>query len=116
MLEKQNVIHSYAYLVDNNMIGLTTFRIIFSANGLNNTFRNSVVDFMKKHPYASAFVQCAGSWDYELNFDVPENSLIGKIIEEVSDYFSGKIRILHTLNEINIHRAHHFPLNAGIAF
>lgn len=112
-LEKAKVIRAYAYVVDMNKIGVTTFRVIISAKGLEQSFRSKISHYMLKHPRSSVFVHCAGAWDFELNFDLEDNSEMGAIIEDVVDHFGANIRAMHTVAEIAVHRAHHFPLEAG---
>ncbi len=113
-LEKNKVIHSFAYVVDVNKIGITTFRIILCAKGLEQSFRTKMYKYMVNHPRSSAFVHCAGAWDFELNFDLEDSSEMGGIIEDVSDHFGANIRQMHSVSEIAVHRAHHFPLDAGL--
>lgn len=113
-LEKNKVIHSFPHFVNVNAIGVTTFRIILSAQGIEQSFRNKLYKYMVAHPRSSAFVHCAGAWDFELNFDVENNSQMGEIIEDITDNFGSHIRKMHTASEMATHRAHHFPLNAGL--
>ena len=113
-LEKKEIILGYPYLVNNNSLGIVSFRILISAMGMTSTLHQKIFDFMRKHPSGSAFVRCAGQWDFELNFEVTDTSAVGPIIGEVTDTFASHIRRIHTVHEIAIHRAHHFPLLAGI--
>jgi DNA-binding Lrp family transcriptional regulator len=111
-LEKNKVICAYAYFVDVNKIAMSTFRIILSANGLDRSFVRKIYDYMSQHPQASAFVHCAGAWDFELNFDLSDRTEIGAIVENFSDTFGSNIRTMHTISEINVYCAHHFPMPA----
>lgn len=112
-LENKKAIHSFPYFVDVNKVGITTHRVILAAKGLEQSFALKLYKYMLKHPAASAFVHCAGAWDFELNFDLEESSAMGEIIEDITDHFGSHIRKLHTITELATHRAHHFPLRAG---
>ena len=113
-LERRNIILGYPYLVDHHSLGRTSFRILLATKGNLQSLHEKVFDFMYHHPASTTFVRCAGVWDFELNFEVDETSEVGPIIGEVTDSFSTSIRSLNTLHEIAIHRAHHFPLFAGV--
>ncbi len=114
-LEKNGVIHAFAYFVNVQKVGVTTFRVILSAKGLEQSFRAKLQQFMLSHPRSSGFVHCAGAWDFELNFDVEDQTEMGQIVEEISDNFGSNIRKMHTISELATHRAHHFPLHAGLS-
>ena len=113
-LEKAKVIQAYPYVVYTNKIGVSTYRIIISAKGQEQSFRTKIYNYLVKHPRAYAFVHCAGAWDFEMNFDLEDKSELGSIIEDVTDHFGPNIRAMHTVAEIAVHRAHHFPLEAGL--
>lgn len=113
-LEKCGVIHSFAYIADMSRIGMSTCRIILAATGPIQPLRLRLFRFMSSHPKASTFVHCIGAWDFELNFDLEDQLDMGEIIESVTDNFGANIRRIHTSSEIRVHRAHHFPLHAGL--
>ena len=113
-LEEKGIIMAFPYLIDASKIGMTSFRILISGKGLIDSFQKRIFQFAQSHPSCVIFVRCAGSWDFELNFDVASSSEIGGIVEEVNDSFAEHIRHMHTLLEIAVLRGHHFPLEAGI--
>lgn len=112
-MEKDRVIRAFPYLVDATKIHVTTFRIILSASGPGQSVRNKFYAYMAAHPRATGFVHCAGAWDFELAFDLEDSSEMSQIMEDFTDRFSGLVRKLHTVHEIAVHRAHHFPRDAG---
>lgn len=113
-LEKKGIIIAYPYFFDSIKAGMITFRTLIATNGLIDSLHKKIFSFAEKHPKCTTFVRCVGAWDFELNFDVENPSLIGPIVEEVHDSFPSDIRHLHTLTEISMHRGHHFPEAAGI--
>jgi len=113
-LERRKIILAYPYLVDQHSLGRTSFRILIATKGNVQSLHKSIFNFIHQHPSGATFVRCAGSWDFELNFEVEAVSEVGPIIGDVTDTFSNSIRALTTLHEIAIHRAHHFPLLAGV--
>ena len=87
---------------------------MIAARGLDPKFHKDLFSFAHRHPRSSAFVRCVGSWDFEVSFDVDQPKEFGSIVEEVHDRFGGHIRQSHTVTEMVVHRAHHFPREAGM--
>lgn len=113
-LEEKKVILAFPYLFDAAKVGITSFRILIAAKAMTPSFERTLFNYAKAHPNCVIFVKCMGTWDFELNFDVLNTSLIGAIVEDFYDQFSEHIRHYHTLNELTVFRGHHFPNETGL--
>ncbi len=112
-LEKRRVILSMPYFFDSTKSGLSTFRIIFYAKKFDTALHTKMYQYAINHPRASAFVHCVGSWDFELSFDIEDPVETAEILDNFHDTFGSYIRKTQTITELTVHRAHHFPADAG---
>ena len=93
-LEREKVIAGYWYLFDAGAIGYQTLKLLIYAKGHQHALSEKLFSFARQHPNISYFIECLGSWDFELGLDVADASSVSEVSRELLDVFGASINTI----------------------
>lgn len=109
ILKKQGVLLGSIYYFDAHKVGMYAFRILFYAKNSNPKLCKKLANFCFKHKNISAFIECIGNWDFELNVELKDPAGINNINQELYEKFAAEIAILKTVSLIQTIKTAPYP-------
>lgn len=95
--QQAGIAAGFRYLVDPALLGLETFRILISCKGNSAALANQIRDFVAADRSTSHFVECLGSWDYEIQLAVPNFRRVRTFCDSLLDKFGSHIHWLRMI-------------------
>lgn len=86
-LEKEGVVAGYWHLMDISQLGYQTLKLLVYAKGHQYLMSQKLLEFARLHPNISYFIECLGSWDFELGLDVENASQVADVTRALYDSF-----------------------------
>ncbi len=102
-LRKKNILLKTHYNVDCSILGYDSYKLLVNAKIPLVNLEQDIINFSKKHPNVIHLVQAFGSWDYEINIEVKNQSELKNVIADFHQELSGKIFSLRTVGIVKIH-------------
>lgn len=108
-LEQRKVILGYLYYVDAQQLGYQTARLLVYERHTQPDLSQQLQRFARAHPHITGFVHCVGSWDYELNLEVPNAKAVNEIAEQVQERFEKGVRTIRPLQLVETQKIALYP-------
>ena len=108
-LEKQKVIAGYVYQVDASRYGMSHYRLLIYAKGLNRSFGKTLYQFAERHRSITYFLQTLGDWDFELGAEVENNEQVVTLTQELYNSFSSDLNTVKVLPLFGHAKISNFP-------
>lgn len=96
-LKKQGVLDRQVYFIDTSKLNIQSFELLVFTKGLDPELPDKLFAFAKKHPHIVFFIQCIGSWDFELGIEVETMSGATEVVQEIYAAFADTITTITTL-------------------
>ncbi len=96
-LEDEKVLCGSRFLIDPHALGLETFRVLISFRGVSPVLTDQVKQFVESHRDATHFVECLGSWDYEVQLSVPHFRSVREFTDQFCDSFGRHVLSVRTI-------------------
>lgn len=90
-LKKRGILEGSIYQVDATKFGMQTFRFLIETKSIDRKTRQALYDFALSHPYICYYIECLGSWDYELGVEVPHGSNAIDTQQEIYKKFGSEL-------------------------
>lgn len=91
-LAEQQILSGYIYRFDLSALGMHTYRLLITANGIDQTLSIQLLKFAKIHPNILRFMETLGAWDYEMELEVSVAEEVSAIIQIIRNKFHRRIR------------------------
>jgi DNA-binding Lrp family transcriptional regulator len=108
-LEEKGVINGHTYFFNTEKAGLSTFKLLIYARGLDPLFSDNLAAFVRAHPSIYLFVRCAGAWDFEVNAIFDDTSSALKLVQELHTNFAAQIKNIRTMQIVRHLKVRDFP-------
>ena len=102
-LKENGVLSHFIYLTNPSAFGMMNFKLLVSTTGVTAAFREKFEAVCQEHPLITTLVHTAGDWDFELNVEPHNSTMISEVVDSLHQKFSTtlrKIQILSILNEL----------------
>ncbi len=86
-LRKKGVLLGDTYRVDLNCLGYNSFRVLITMKRLGADLRQRVLAFCRKHIAVRILVESFGSWDYEMELELPNSRAIKHFTNALQETF-----------------------------
>ena len=109
-LYSSGVIKGKIYGMQINKLGIGNYRLLLTLDGCLPELRKQLMQLCKKSRCVSILVESIGSWDFEHQLEVHDESEISAFRNELWELFGSqleKVQVLPTLKQI---RPFHFPV------
>lgn len=93
-LEKEGVIAGYWNLFDCSKLGYQTLKLLIYAKGHQHSLSAQLLAFAREEPHISYYIECLGSWDFELGLDVEEQIEVAAVSRKILDAFGNAINTI----------------------
>jgi len=90
--EKDGVIAGYHHRVDAAKFHMQVFKLLVYVKGINPHLNKKLFSFSKEHQSVVYFIECVGSWDFEVGVEVRNAKEITRVTQELYDHFQSDIR------------------------
>jgi DNA-binding Lrp family transcriptional regulator len=98
-LEDKGVIVGHTYRLNMTMLGYSSFRVLVTMKRLGADLRRRMLSFCVKHVSVRVLIESFGSWDYELELELPHSKAIKELTTALHHEF---IHDIHSLQVIPI--------------
>lgn len=96
-LHKLGVIQGHYYILNVERLGLNEFRLLLHTRGHGANLTSRLRQFAKSHPRIRKYIQCLGSWDYELEITVRSGKEAAAIAALIQAKFRDEIEYVRTV-------------------
>ena len=96
-LRQQQVIVGYGYTVDVQAIGFQSYRLLLYAREMHVKLRQDLYKYCLAHRNICAFVECLGSWDFEIVAEVSGAREIVGLTQNIRETFGERIEQIKLL-------------------
>jgi DNA-binding Lrp family transcriptional regulator len=112
-LREQGVIQGLFYDLNVDKIGVQSFRVLISIQGLSCSIRKEIAKVCAKHPLVTYLIEALGSWDFEVGIETFDPRLVSSVVEELHAQSGGKISSVRVLMELEDLMCRHYPGKLG---
>ena len=112
-LKEQGVIQGLFYDLNVDRIGIHSFRVLISIQGLSCPVRKELAKVCAQHPLVTYLIEALGSWDFEVGIETFDPRLVSTVVEELHSQSGGKISGVRVLMELEDFMCRHYPGKLG---
>jgi DNA-binding Lrp family transcriptional regulator len=112
-LQENGVVQGLFYDLDTTKIGVHSFRVLVTIQGLSCSVRSEFVKVSAQHPLVTYLVEALGSWDFELGIETFDPRLVSSVVEELHTKTGGRISNVRVLMELEDFMCRHYPGKLG---
>jgi DNA-binding Lrp family transcriptional regulator len=112
-LREQGVIQGLFYDLSVDKIGVQSFRVLLSVQGLSCSIRKEISRVSANHPLITYLIEALGSWDFEVGIETFDARLVSGVVEELYARSEGKISGVRVLMEMEDFMCRHYPGKLG---
>lgn len=109
-LEEKNIITGYTYVINYSRLGMYEYRLLVSTHDLDPSLPHKLEEFARKHKNIVYFIECIGTWDFELGAIVQDLHDIDAILEDLHGKFSDVINSTQVLTSFGYPKVVRYPL------
>ena len=108
-LFSRGILVGYRYIVNRSKLGLLDYFHLVYVRGMGTQTREQLYNFCAQHPNIRYFVQCIGSWDFEIGSNVssPEEAI--RLAEELRNVGEDAIVKITTLPLFRVSKVSNYP-------
>lgn len=110
-LKNEGLLGGVAYYFEPHAAGQFGYRLFIQVPNNSRGFSKKLLEFSRKTSAVSAFVECLGNWDYELNCEVGHPSEATRLREQLLELFPTQISHIQLLQIIETLKIEPYPLN-----
>jgi DNA-binding Lrp family transcriptional regulator len=81
-LKSKGIVQAFTYFLNPECTGLLSYKLLLTLSRSVPNLDLSIREFAYKHRAVSLLVHCAGTWDYEVNFEVANQDEANKVQEQ----------------------------------
>lgn len=107
-LQEAKVIEGYMYAVNPGAIGMQAFKLLVYAKGINHELSAAMVKYSEQHRNVVYFIECLGTWDYEIGVEVERAEDITAIIQDIYERFGSSIISVKLLSKFRDHKIRYY--------
>lgn len=96
-LREQEIVVGHTYRVNMALLGYSSFRILLTMKRLGSDLRRRMLAFCQKHIAVRILIESFGSWDYELELELPHTRAIKQLTGALHQEFSHEIYSLQVI-------------------
>jgi len=91
-LQTQKVLQKMVYGLDAHVLGLVTYKMFVSTQGVKRGFKERFLAWALQHRSIAGLAHCMGSWDFELTFEFESTLEVSNTTEQMLREFGANIR------------------------
>ncbi|MBX7143377.1 MAG: AsnC family transcriptional regulator [Oligoflexia bacterium] len=98
-LQERKVIEGYVHAVNPAALGVQAFKLLVYAKGMNHELSAALMRYCEHHSRIVYFIECLGTWDYEIGVEVERAEDITGIIQGLYERFGSSINSVKLLSK-----------------
>lgn len=112
-LQQAGVVQGLFYDLNTTQIGVQSFRVLVTIQGLSCSVRSEFANVCADHPLVTYLVEALGSWDFEVGIETFDARLVSSVVEELHTKTGGRISNVRVLMELEDFMCRHYPGKLG---
>jgi DNA-binding Lrp family transcriptional regulator len=96
-LREKKILVGHTYRVNMSLLGYSSFRVLLVMKRLGADLRENMLKFCQKHIAVRILIESFGSWDYELELELPHTRAIKQFTGALYEAFSQDIYTLQVI-------------------
>jgi DNA-binding Lrp family transcriptional regulator len=110
-LVSRGVIKKFTYIHSPAQFGRTSYKVMVKSMTLHPRFKEELFEICRLHPLVTVFLECFGTWDFELSVEVREQAEVDRFVEGLRLHFGKLIDIVHVMKRQEKLKDACFPFN-----
>lgn len=90
-LTELGVIGGEWFPIDSKRLGYQTLKVLVYCRRINKEIIERLYTYAKNHPNIVYFIECLGSWDFEIGLDLRTDESVGNVVGEIHREFHSVI-------------------------
>lgn len=87
------------------------YKVLVFARGKNTKFSEKLRKYAQMHPIVSHYIECLGTWDFELNVEAESTQELINLIEDLQERFGTDISDFSVMNILDVLKVKRYPFN-----
>jgi DNA-binding Lrp family transcriptional regulator len=112
-LQEIGVVQGFFYDLNTTRIGVQSFRVLITIQGLSCSVRSEFTKVCAEHPLVTYLLEALGSWDFEVGIETFDARLVSSVVEELHTKTGGRISNVRVLMELEDFMCRHYPGKLG---
>lgn len=112
-LQDMGVVQGFFYDLNTTRIGVQSFRVLITIQGLSCSVRSEFAKVCAEHPLVTYLIEALGSWDFEVGVETFDARLVSSVVEELHTKTGGRISHVRVLMELEDFMCRHYPGKLG---
>lgn len=108
-LRKGGIIKGVRRKINVELLGYQRYKILVYTRGVHPELTLKLQNFASKHPHVVNFIECLGSWDYELGVEVLKASDLNLVTYQLYDTFGDFLLTLKILPVLKVIKVCPYP-------
>lgn len=101
-LKEKGVIRGLTYVLQNDKLGIQTYRVLITDGGLNAHQKVEFQRLCEMCRNVVACIMCTGNWDYELRFETENSEELDSFCQILYDTFGSSMGTIKVLQQFQI--------------
>jgi DNA-binding Lrp family transcriptional regulator len=110
-MEKDQIVAGYIYAVDPSKFDIHSFKLLIYARGQATELSAQLFSYAEKHRNITYFIQCLGSWDYEIGVEVEKPEQVIDVTQDLYEAFGGSINKISLLTKFRDLKFSWYPVS-----
>lgn len=102
-MESNGIILGHITILDSGMVGYHWYRALIRLLNITKQQKQTVITYLKDHPYVTWLGEVGGRWDIAVNFACRSPAAFNDISEELAVQFGSLVREMQILVYVNIY-------------
>ena len=111
-LHERNILRGFAYGVNAGVFGMQTYRLLIYMKQVSLAAKRELHSFCTTHRNVFAFIECLGSWDFEVKVEVESSEQLTEVMELLYERFGTTLQTIKVLTVLNTRKLEFYPFGS----
>ena len=108
-LTERGILRGFAYGVNAGVFGMQTYRLLIYMKRISLEAKRELHAFCRQHRNVFAFIECLGSWDFELKVEVESAEQLTEVMELLYERFGTALQTIKVLTVLQTRKLEFYP-------
>ena len=109
LLAELGVLRGFAYGIDASVFGMQTYRLLIYMKQVSLAAKHELHEFCTAHRNVFAFIECLGSWDFEVKVEVETSAQLTEVMELLYERFGSALQTIKVLTVLRTRKLEFYP-------
>lgn len=108
-LKQKGIIQGSRVMLNKKLVKIHEFKLLIKLKNYNEETHKKFIAFSKLNKYIVAYIKCIGSWNLELDIELPDLNQLHELLTRIKTEFSNSIKTIETLMLHEEHKYNFYP-------